>query len=478
MMLLKNNLYSLKGVLALLFFYGFSHSVLRLLASGNLGENDPLSALRTQSFNHLWVSGGAPFDFAVFFLSEIFGPGAFIFQILRYGLLGLSLIFVFLSARHLTKSSFWALLSVEAYALIYQISWRFHEGFTYPLIAMLAVSALFYSFLRIERERSFFNIVLALFFCVFGALTGIWFFAFLLSLVFGLLFVSLKGKRTLLIIISFGLILGFWLLFQASFFENNNVEGQGVFYGASKAGLKILAYFSPLLPILFVIFGISLKNGIEKKVHQYSSWLLYSSLGAAFGMICISAFLKDAPFSEHALMPLFFLTPLWLMDLIRRLRPKEWQIKCFVGLCLVLMMVAFLGRAANLFVLDPVCKRCYFGIPYKVLAEEIKSDLHFQRADNVISPSTRLTGNLYAFWPQKSFLLPHEPLAEATLFIWPETFSNAEITAWFSGKNIPHEQAVKLVNIARPIKIDWSHLWRKTGYRQSVWKAVLIEANY
>ncbi len=148
-------LYSLGGVLLAAGLYSALHITARLIASGNLGEDDPLDAILTQTLALGYVPGQPPlYDWALWLIEQVAGPGALPFQLLKYGLLTATCGFIFLAARRVMRGdAFWAFLSVEALALIYQISWRFHEGFTHAVGAMCAVAATFWALLRLIERR-------------------------------------------------------------------------------------------------------------------------------------------------------------------------------------------------------------------------------------------------------------------------------------------------------------------------------------
>ena len=143
-------LYSLGGVLLAVGLYSALHIAARLIASGNLGEDDPLDAILTQTLALGYIPGQPPlYDWVLWLIEQAAGPGAVSFQLLKYGLLTATCGFIFLSARRVMRGdALWAFLSVEALALIYQISWRFHEGFTHAVGAMCAVAATFWALLR------------------------------------------------------------------------------------------------------------------------------------------------------------------------------------------------------------------------------------------------------------------------------------------------------------------------------------------
>ncbi|MEJ2124938.1 MAG: glycosyltransferase family 39 protein [Alphaproteobacteria bacterium] len=147
----KAGFYSLIGVLGAVLIYSALHITARLIASYNLGEDDPFDAILTQTLALGYIPGRLPlYDWLVWLLGQVTGPGALRFQLLKYGLLTATCGFIFLSARRVMKGdAVWAFLSVEALALIYQISWRFHEGFTHPVGAMTAVAATFWALTRL-----------------------------------------------------------------------------------------------------------------------------------------------------------------------------------------------------------------------------------------------------------------------------------------------------------------------------------------
>lgn len=499
--------YSLQGVVALLFAYGFVQSSMRLSASWNLGENDPVSVLNIQNFWSWVMSGGQVFDLLAMGLSEIFGPTAFVFQVLRYGLLTIALIFVFLITRRISNSGFWALLTVESYALIYQISWRFHEGFTYPLVTIIAVSGTFWAFLRLENAmgnpRGYWVFA---FFILFGMIAGFWYFAFSLALFLSLIISrqgSFRAKVMLALPIIVFPVMYIWLsivLPYASSSQIQLIEYDNVYAslsGGGSAALKVVAYLSPFLPVVILLFGFSIRKSSVPPSPMIRIIKISSLLGVT-GVVIAAVLRSEAAYGEHALMPLFFLTPIWIVDRVRRAAPSIRLIKLYSALCLTLMMVAFVARAANLYVLDPVCKRCYFGVPYEGLARELSLDFPLSDNARVFTDDERLSGHLRTFWQgTRPFFMPQDirhhafdlfqfgpltdaagPLNTPTLFVWDATKGETRITELMKFLRIDFEEARGLLDKAHIYQIPWRHTWRQTGYRTSTWKAVLVKQYY
>ncbi|MEO1067215.1 MAG: hypothetical protein AAFW47_07540 [Pseudomonadota bacterium] len=480
---LKDRLSTLPGVIAALGLYGLLHATMRLTASSNLGENDPLSVLQTQSVHALLQSEGIIFDALVFALAEILGPSALVFQILRYGLLAIALAFVFLIARRATGSGLWALLTVESYALIYQISWRFHEGFTYPLVAMVAVAGTFWAYGKLrDGERSAYAWLAV--FSIIGMTTGVWYALFAASCA---VTIGLRGGNSLAaswlatipivwIIVLEGLapagLLGH--VSEKELFDGFDVSLDG----ALKAASAILAYLSPFLVIVILLFARSLADRLGETHHDIRIIKL-ASIIAAIGLIAIGGLNGRADYAEHALMPVFFLTPIWIMDAVRRSMPSDIAVKTYILICLALMVVAFGARAANLYVLDPVCKRCYFGIPYEGLADTISKMRDISPQAPIIADSDRLAGNLTSFWAgdhrvfrTASSLENLDRFSGGALLVWDETRGGGALPARLG--NLAAERRDAVLANTRTIEVPWRHMWRVTGYRQSVWKVSIL----
>ena len=488
----KSWITGLAGTTLLACLYGLAHAVLRLATSANLGENDPQIALSIQQgFQWSYGIGEPPlFEWLALALSEVLGPTALVFQILRYGLLAVTLIFVYLIARRMMGSALWALVTVEAYALVYQISWRLHEGFTHPMVAMAAAAALFYALVR-WRERYSLAHALAVFAALtVGWLSNPWFYGFFGALMAAMLYDRREWRHMahplFLAALCVSLIVAspYWLADDA-FWNAPAWRMLGDLTDLADApwvlrldglvaGLtKPLLFLSPLLPILALLFGTDLWRA---RAHLWDAGdalpaLLWRTLGfAAVGLTALGIGMGYGNYSEHAVMPLFVLGPILLVFLVRRAAPSARRLSRFLIVCLILMVVAFAARAANLIILDPVCNRCYFGIPFEGLAHSLSSD----DADLVIAEDRRLGGNLVAFlprstdvvaigWPDERHLEPGE---SALLIVQNEGTLDARLAAARA------RFGFEPMGAARQVIVPWRHAFRPDGYRSTLWYVV------
>lgn len=488
---------TLPGAAILIALYCLAHAVMRLATSQNLGENDPAIALSIQD-GLLWSyrTGEPPlFEWLAFLVSELFGPTALTFQILRYGFLILSLIAIFLIARRITGSGLWSLITVESYALVYQISWRVHEGFTHPVVAMAGVAITFYAMLRLMDRCSIINVALFATALTIGFMSNAWFYTFLAA--FGLAALSVEAARRVLLspLVMLGIVLA--VLSAVPYWQADSRFFQGIGWQIFQAPEDVMSvgfltrlagffegvamplwFLSPLLPVVVVWFWRPLwhaRLGPARADDDAEKFLLRSVLVALAGLAVFGLFMGYQGYPEHALMPLFLLVPILLIRWVQRTEPSIRHVQRFVTLCLLFMVVTFGARAANLVILDPVCNRCYFGIPFEGLADEV--DTRFS-PDLVIADHRRWSGSYRAFLPDTVKVLD---------WGWPQQFTpqllatTGHVATVLVLQDEAHVERMMVyaerfgfqaTGEVMPVDIPWPHLFRPSGYRTSTWWVV------
>jgi hypothetical protein len=161
------------------------------------------------------------------------------------------------------------------------------------------------------------------------------------------------------------------------------------------------------------------------------------------------------------------------MGAVRRTEPSALALSRFARLALVIAVVALVGRLANMFVLDPVCKICRWGVPYQGLAAEI-ARISAPGAPIVVVDH-ELGGNLRAAMPERRIVLarggmllpkgtPIDGLASAPVLVWNATAADATVR-----EAITLTRAAADPSHATIVRVPWRHLWRPTGYRESRW---------
>jgi hypothetical protein len=500
-------LYSLPGVVVTVALYSVCHITARLIASANLGEDDPLEAVLTQSLELGYLPRQPPlYDWALWFLEQVTGPGALPFQLLKYGLLTATCAFIFASARRAMKGDvFWAFLSVEALALIYQISWRFHEGFTHAVGAMCAVAAALWALLRLlERQRAtdyaLFGMVGGL-----GLLTVTTFWVYLGALI-GAAALQPAGRRVVgrapfLVSLAIAMAISApWLLWLAGTPEGigailpHLAIGDPAYVRAALTGLgrsftEPILYLAPLIflyPLFFPAFLGTVWRTVRLTPETASridaeQLILHLSLFNVGALVIGALIFGIDRYPTHALMPLFLVTSIWLTAQARKSARGEVEIRRFVITALGIAVFAFFARAANMYVQQPVCQICRWGIPYAELAETIAARGFDQ--GNLLVYDDDLAGNLRRFFPQarvviagpRRYIPPEQPLAAKgkTALIWDATKPATGVSRAFHA--LLPELSPDALEHAERLRIPWRHhLWKPDGHRTEEWRLIIL----
>lgn len=508
----SGGLYSLSGVIMAVGLYSFIHITARLIASLNLGEDDPLDAILAQTLQLGYLPGQPPlYDWLIWALGQLTGPGALRFQLLKYSLLTASCAFIFLSARRVMKGDvFWAFLSVEALALIYQISWRFHEGFTHQVGAMCAVAASFWALLRlIERGRM-------ADFALLGAIAGLgvltepiyWVFLGILILAACLQpavrAVLLRPALALLPVIMAAIAAphyiwlastetGLGAIVPSLVDAGSHDYIRNALAGVRRSFTEPLMYLAPLIFILPIFFP-GMIHAILRDARvtpnrdappDFEQLILHMSLLSIVALIIGAVIFGINRYATHALMPLFLISSIWLVAQARNAAPPAGQIRRFVIMAVGIAIVAFFGRAANMYVQHPVCNICRWGVPYAELADAMKS--RGFAGGQILVNERELGGNLHRFFPNARISLTgshvYEPPFETfpgrvrqSAILWPADIS-AERAAEDFQKLYPSLTA-DLLEKADILTFPWSG-WNLYAYGdpEKSWRLLLVDGD-
>ncbi len=500
-------LYSLGGVILAVGLYSCLHITARLLASGNLGEDDPLEAILTQTLALGYLPDQPPlYDWVLWLLARMTGPGALHFQILKYSLLTGTCAFIFLSARRVMKGdALWAFFSVEALALIYQISWRFHEGFTHAVGAMCAVAGCFWAFLRLiegQRGRDYAVLGVAV---GLGVLTVTTFWVYLAALLMASALQPairhvLFNRGAALTIAVAGLITAPYFIWLAGTPEGvfallPDANGGSAFthfaralVGVRRAFTEPVMYLAPLIflyPIFFpAMIGTVLRTARLRPgaaaAPDYEQLILHMTLLSVAALVFGALLFGVDRYPTHGLMPLFLVTSIWLTAQARRAATSQEQVRRFVIMALGVAAFAFCARAANMYVLEPVCNICRWGVPYASLAAQMKaSDFDNGR---ILVVDRELGGNLRRFFPQAiialggnpAYVPQAEPTSAKTALVWSTEDSLDKVTARF--RTIAPAVSAETLSHAVTIAIPWrNHFWKPDGYRVSSWHLLVTD---
>ena len=171
-----------------------------------------------------------------------------------------------------------------------------------------------------------------------------------------------------------------------------------------------------------------------------------------------------------------------LFALIYLVEPSAEEMRRWAVVSFAIIVFAFAARLANMYVMEPFCKICRWGIPYQDLASKMRLS-GFQNG-RIVAFDSDLAGNLRLYFPRARIEigrprhLPDSVDSSArlgrTAIVWQVGGRHGipEPNATFKGR-------LQRAGIAAPVMVfraPWQHLFRPTGYRHTVWNFVLTDA--
>lgn len=496
-------------VVVLVAIYSALHIGFRLAASWSLGEDDPIENILVQDLRPLYDPRQPPlYDWVLYGVQQLFGPTIVSFLAVKYAALVATAALLFSAARRAIGGGVLALMAVESLALIYQMSWRFHEGFTHQVGAMVAVVATLWAMLRlIERRQTGDFLVLGLI-AGLGTLTEPIFVLFAASLLAAVAVEPgargrLFERRLSLTALPIAASAGFYLWHALGMATLFGLAGSPAVPTWRQAGIGFLSaaraplfYLSPLILILPLLFpGVLSRMALDlagalrpapssELVPQVAGEpglleriVLRTSVLAFLISVAGAAALGLRGYPSHVFMPLYITSVVWLMGTVRRADPSPRALELFGRLALAIAVLALVARLANMFVLDPVCKICRWGIPYPGLAAEMRAA--GAEGAVLVTIDRELGGNLRAVLPRSKVVLHRgRPIApaganlehERLMLVWDADTPTETVLGAFA----PIVRSAAELREARLVRVPWRHLWRPDGYRSSEWRLLTI----
>lgn len=487
-------------VLAIALLYSAIHIGFRLLASSVLGEDDTLDTILSQDLRIAYDAFPRQpplYNWVLWAVQQVIGPRIEGFLLIKYAALIATAGFLYATAHRATGDRLWAMLTVESLALIYQISWRFHEGFTHEVGAMVTVAATTWALLRasdLGRVRDFAVLGIA---SGLGALTEPAFTVYLLALLIATSLqpairsriFSLPLLVSLLIALAIASPYLLWLVIDqrrlAALAVPATSHWQEAMKGLGDALRGPFFYLAPLilfLPAIFPRFARVAWRDLRAPPNasakpDYEQLVMHAGL-AAFGLSIFGALafaIKDQ--ATHVLMPLYVMTVVWLFGAARRACDAPIRITRFTRLAIFIALLALVVRLINMFVLDPACRICRWGIPYTDLAHEMRA--HGFDNGTIISIGDELPGNLRQLFPASKIATRGRPdyTPEGAqldngkrAYVWPSSTPDSRVSALLGPVGLPQSAIENAVGLDMP----WRHIWYPKGYRATSWKLVVI----
>ncbi|MGI9422246.1 MAG: glycosyltransferase family 39 protein [Hyphomicrobiaceae bacterium] len=487
--------------------YSAVHIAARLLASPNLGEDDPLTNVYIQELASGYSLGQPPlFEWVMWLTQRVGGPTLLGFQLVKYAFLIGTIAAIYLATFEITRDGVWSVITAEALTLIYHVGWRFHEGFTGIIPAMFFAALSLYILLRLialGRTRDF--VLLGLVFGL-GLLSAHNFAIAILSFLTAAAIereVRPKVFRWPLLLslaVAVATVAPYylWALREADGWTalggvqtifTNDSSYHTFWRVLRKAAGAPFGFFWSLLIFLLLASLPTVRDHFRVRIFPRINWhgrpihrFLAIYTCAAFVLLFLSGVaFSYVRYANHDLLS--FLPPalVLLFVLIYLGEPTAAQMRRWAIISFAIIAFAFVARAANMFVLDPVCKICRWGVPYTDLAETLVQQ-GFTPTGAILAFESELAGNLRLRIPEAKIVMGRRNGIEALLKRAGQRRPVAIV--WQVGGKIglrePRASMIRHLaeaGITSPVvtyKAPWHHVYKRTGYRHTEWNYALL----
>ena len=488
--------------------YSVAHIFARVLASPNLGEDDPVTNVLVQSLEAGYSVYQPPlFEWLNWALQQATGPTLLGFQLIKYALLIATVGALYIAAFEVTRNVVWSVITAEALTLIYHVGWRFHEGFTGLISAMLCSALALVFVLRIVRSGRLSDFIFLGLALGFGLLSEHSFMMGLVALLLAGALVEhvrtrLFGAKLIVTFVIAALLVSpyYWwilsdgirvdqLLKTETIFTNSNPNRDFWKLIRKTAGAPFGFFWSLLLFLLFASwrrvvdhFRVRLLPEISwdgRPLLQFLGW--YALISYVLLFIAGMAF-SYVGYTNHDLLSFMPPVLVLLFALIYLIKPSAEEMRRWAVISLAIIVFAFAARLANMFVMEPFCKICRWGIPYQELAAQM-NQAGF-RNGRILVLDSDLAGNLRLYFPNARIVIDTPTSLKGRI----EAGASARQTAivWqvggrhgIRGTNAAFRNRLRRIGIDDPVtelNAPWRHLFRPTGYRHTVWNFVLTNA--
>ncbi len=481
------------GVWSIVALWGLAHLLLRALGSPVLGTDDMFENVLVQTLEPGYMLRQPPlYEWLLWSSQQVFGPTIVAALFLKYVLISVAALFLFLIARKAISEPRLAALCAFSYSLYYQFGWNLHEGVTHTLVLTTACAASAYFFIRAMETRGL------RFYLLFGAVAGAGLLGkhsypiFALALVIAALSDAvwrgrLRPAGLLLVPLAAALVYSpyaYWILSEglkllSSVSKTMGVTAETAHWMRAGEGLGKLAFglagFSVVLvPVLLMLFWPRYlgrrpaQSAAVNDVARLCGRTVLTMIALTALMIAITG---ATYVKERHMHPLLLLLPIFLFaDLERYGFTRQWRWLALV--ILAFASVAFFARVPGLVAPDRFwCGgKCRHMKPYADLKQPLAA---MGAADATLIADDGYTGgNLRVLFPGARVVtdaIPaRTPARPQCFFIWEEGDRPPDTPAAERYRAVAFQNAEPAIQ-ARYLTGSWPHLWMEPGWRTTWW---------
>ena len=416
-----NKLTSLRGFLLAYLGFVALHAGLRFAFSDAIAVDEVVEAVFTQHLALGYDPRQPPlYTWLLYGVHALLGPTAEAFHLLKYTLLGATLLCLRAAAFRMFGDARAATLAALAILFTYQVGWNVHDGVTHTLTLMLAIAAVIWLLTRLADgggwlDYAALGLVLGL-----GLLSKYGFAAGPFALAIGALAwpptrKALANRRILLtLVIAVAIAAPYYALWlperaAAAYSLDAAAATMGAFERVG--GALLSSVFAPLafLSPLILVLAFAAPGRMIAPDGRAEGWerVLGVALLASFGVLLFGVFFGGVVnYAERWMHPLFLFGPLWLGLRWRRAAPPARRLRIVCWLFVGFVAISLLGRAAPYLIGPPACGKCRYSYPY---ADRLTPALEAVGAPTatIMAFDEHLAGNLRQAFPDARIVSLH-----------------------------------------------------------------------
>ncbi|MEO0976957.1 MAG: glycosyltransferase family 39 protein [Pseudomonadota bacterium] len=487
------------GVWAIVALWGALHLLLRALSTPVLGTDDMFENVLVQTLEPGYMLRQPPlYEWLLWSAQQAFGPTIWAALFVKYSLISVAALFLFLIARKAIRAPRLAALCAFCYSLYYQFGWNLHEGVTHTVVLTTACAASAFFFIKaMESGR-------LSFYLLFGAAAGAGLIGkhsypiFALALLLAALSDSawrprLRPGGLVLVPLAAAIVYspyGFWILTEglqlfASVSETMGVASETSHLARAAEGLGKLAFglvgFSVLLvPVLLLLFWPRYLGKAEAETQAVNdvARLCGRTVVAMILLTAVMIAVTGATYvKERHMHPLMLLLPVYMFaDLERFGFHRQWR--WLATIAAATAAVVFFARIPGLVAPDRFwCGgKCRHMKPY----DDLKEPLSQLGADGatLIAVDGYTGGNLRVLFPNARVVtkaIPARiPARDKCFFVWEEGDAQPDTPAEKRFAEVAFASPGAPVSVTY-LTGSWPHLWKEDGWRTTWWGIAELE---
>ncbi|NVK35766.1 MAG: glycosyltransferase family 39 protein [Rhodobacteraceae bacterium] len=502
------------GVWLIVALWGASHLLLRGSFSGALGTDDMFETILVQKLSAGYMLRQPPlYEWLLWSAQQLVGPTIWAALLVKYGLISLASLFLFLLARRAIPDPRIAALCVFGFSLFYQFGWNLHEGVTHTIVLVFACAFTAWAFVRALETRSLWFYLLIGIGVGIGLLSKHSYPLFPLALIGACVSDRVWRARLLLpgLVLSLAAALivyspyGYWIVSEglALFSEVSATMGlsdevshlQRAAQGLGRLVFALLGFSAPLVPIVLLLFWPRYVGLLAPSLVQrlgYEAFLTpktdLSDVGRLLkrvvlimiGLTALLIVITGATYvKERHMHPLLLMLPIWMFaDLARFDVGRRWR---WLGvIVLAVVVIGFSARVPGMVAPDRVM--CGGGCRHMKPYEGIRDQLAALGASEatLIGENDYTAGNLRVLFPDARIVSRSWPVIggprDKCFFVWEQGTDAPQTPAMevaSSRLGMTDEQALSASYLAA----NWPHLWKPEGWRTTWWGVVELSSD-